>query len=383
MLAAAGDLGLDPGLGERRRELGLDPLDVARGPRPRSSRSLLERLVLVRLEVAEGEIFQLGLELPDAEPVGERRVDLHRLLGDADLLVARHALQRAHVVEAVGQLDQHDADVVDHRQEHLAQALGLRCPSLESAWSTVGGPGDLAKLGDAVDQAGDTRGPNCFVDLLQGDARCPRRRRAAARPRSSRDRAASGQDDRDLDRVDDVRLAGLAADRRRGRRPRSRRPCGCSRGSPTGMYSVTFAGRRRSQASATAGIARPAGTDSSRFRFGDQKGRDNLVSRFARLCRRSCRHINCHLDVWRAGRVLKSLCNISRYVNVSAGTLCGSSQYTYRMAPRTDSEPLVVVALCRRQCHAQASPRSFRASRGILPSKGPSADGTDPSTSSG
>ena len=34
-------------------------------------------------------------------------------------------LQRAHVVQAVGELDQDDADVVDHGQEHLAEVLGL------------------------------------------------------------------------------------------------------------------------------------------------------------------------------------------------------------------------------------------------------------------
>ena len=34
-------------------------------------------------------------------------------------------LERAHVVQAVGQLDEHDADVVHHGQHHLAQVLGL------------------------------------------------------------------------------------------------------------------------------------------------------------------------------------------------------------------------------------------------------------------
>ena len=33
--------------------------------------------------------------------------------------------QRAHIVQAVGQLNQDDADIVDHREDHLAQVLGL------------------------------------------------------------------------------------------------------------------------------------------------------------------------------------------------------------------------------------------------------------------
>ena len=34
-------------------------------------------------------------------------------------------MERPHVVQAVGELHQDDADVVDHRQQHLAEVLGL------------------------------------------------------------------------------------------------------------------------------------------------------------------------------------------------------------------------------------------------------------------
>ena len=39
--------------------------------------------------------------------------------------VGRHEFQRAHVVQAVGELDQENADVVGDRQQQLAQVLGL------------------------------------------------------------------------------------------------------------------------------------------------------------------------------------------------------------------------------------------------------------------
>jgi hypothetical protein len=52
-------------------------------------------------------------------------------------------LQRAHVVQAVGQLDQHHADVVHHGQDHLADALGLGF--------FARGKIDFADLGDALD----------------------------------------------------------------------------------------------------------------------------------------------------------------------------------------------------------------------------------------
>ena len=96
----------------------------SRTPRFTSSISR-DALVVLRLEVAEGQVFQLPLDLPDAQAVRQRRVDLHRLLGDAAAVSAGSRPQRAHVVQPVGQLDDHDADVLRHREEHLAQVLRL------------------------------------------------------------------------------------------------------------------------------------------------------------------------------------------------------------------------------------------------------------------
>ncbi len=75
------------------------------------------------------------------------RVDLHRLAGDALLLVRRQAVQRAHVVEAVGQLDQDDPDVLGHGQEHLSDVLGLLLLVAVGA--------EPRQLRDAVDELGD------------------------------------------------------------------------------------------------------------------------------------------------------------------------------------------------------------------------------------
>ena len=48
-----------------------------------------------------------------------------RLARDAHPLVVRHGVHRAHVVQPVGQLDEDDAHVARHRQQHLAERLGL------------------------------------------------------------------------------------------------------------------------------------------------------------------------------------------------------------------------------------------------------------------
>ena len=60
---------------------------------------------------------------------------------------ARHRRDRAHVVQAVGELDDQDAQVGGHRDEHLAHRRRLlRLPRVEL---------DAVELGDAVDDGGD------------------------------------------------------------------------------------------------------------------------------------------------------------------------------------------------------------------------------------
>ena len=125
MLRAAADICLDI----RLRELLLDLLD-GRIDEALALLALLldildEIVVDLRLEIAQAEVLELPLDARDAEAVRERRVDLDRLARDALLLVLAHVLERAHVVQAVGQLDHDDADVLCHREEHLAVALEL------------------------------------------------------------------------------------------------------------------------------------------------------------------------------------------------------------------------------------------------------------------
>jgi hypothetical protein len=119
--------------------------------------------VLLGVEVAEGEVFKLPLDLPDAEAVGEGGVDLHRLARLATAMILRHGVHRAHVVEAVGELDDDDADILGHGEEHLAQVLGVG--------GVHGGGAELdgLELGGAVDEAGDL-GVEAVGELGGGDA---------------------------------------------------------------------------------------------------------------------------------------------------------------------------------------------------------------------
>src|SRR6202043_3548203 len=76
-----------------------------------------------------------------------RSINFKRLFGDFALAVGLEMLQGAHVVQAVGEFDEHHADVIDHGQHHLAQVFGLGF--------FAGGEVNLADLGNAFDDVCD------------------------------------------------------------------------------------------------------------------------------------------------------------------------------------------------------------------------------------
>ena len=108
---------------------------------------VLDLVVGDGIDVLEREVLELAADLAHAQPVRDGRVDFLRLAGDLDLPLGREVLEGAHVVQPVGQLDHDHADVVDHGQHHLADALGLGL--------FAGGELDLADLGDALDDVRD------------------------------------------------------------------------------------------------------------------------------------------------------------------------------------------------------------------------------------
>ena len=113
----------------------------------------------------------------------------------------RHVLERAHVVQAVGELDQQHAHVVGDRQQELAQVLGL----LGLARDQI----ELFQLGQALDQMADV-GAEDLVDLGA------RRRRVLDGVVQERRRDGGvvelevGQDGRDLERMGEIGVAGGA-----------------------------------------------------------------------------------------------------------------------------------------------------------------------------
>ena len=187
---------------EARLQLRDRPVDVALAALAARVEELRELAEALRLEDLEREVLELPLDLPDPEPLRERGVDLHRLAGDPLLLLRRQGVQRPHVVEPIGELDEDDADVLRHRQQHLPDVLGLLLLVAVGA--------ELRQLRDAVDEAGDLRA-EALLDVRQavlgvlGDV--------VEERRLDRDRvdAELGGDLGRRDRVGHVRLAGRPA----------------------------------------------------------------------------------------------------------------------------------------------------------------------------
>ncbi len=124
----------------------LDPGHRFAAVAERGADTFADDAVTIRIQRAEAEILQLGLELVHAQALRDRCVDLQRLARDAATRFAVLGPQRTHVVQAVGELDQDHAQVARHRQQHLAEAF--RVGFLATAEL------HLVQLGDAVDQLG-------------------------------------------------------------------------------------------------------------------------------------------------------------------------------------------------------------------------------------
>ncbi len=110
-------------------------------------------------QVLQGDVLQLPLDLLHTKPVRQRRVDVHGLLAFLQLLLRGLVLHGAHVVQPVGDLDEHHPDVLGHGHEHFAQIFHL---------SLLGG-GEVGsgQLGDTLHKLGNG-GTEDALDVLVG-----------------------------------------------------------------------------------------------------------------------------------------------------------------------------------------------------------------------
>src|SRR6266705_5101578 len=81
--------------------------------------------IVFRVQVLKREVLQFAAQLAHAYPVRNGGENVHRFLRNSFAFFCREVMQSAHVVKTVSKLDQHDANIVDHREQHLANVLSL------------------------------------------------------------------------------------------------------------------------------------------------------------------------------------------------------------------------------------------------------------------
>ena len=107
--------------------------------------------------MAKCQIVEFVAHPLHAHAAGQRRIDIEGFLGDPRPFVRRHEMQRAHIVQAVGELDEKDANVFNHGQEQLTEVFRLRGALRDKV--------ELLELGQSVDKTADIAAEK-LVDFL-------------------------------------------------------------------------------------------------------------------------------------------------------------------------------------------------------------------------
>ena len=125
MFRSAIDLGLDAGLGQGIAQGLHEFADVALAIEAFLVQLFGDLLVGVRVQVAEGEILELPLELTDTEAVRKGGIDVGDLLGHQHPGLLIRFLRLTQAGDALRQLDDHGAHVLDHGEQHAAHVVHL------------------------------------------------------------------------------------------------------------------------------------------------------------------------------------------------------------------------------------------------------------------
>ena len=159
------DLSFDPCIFDMLAHLVHNALDIF-FPDALSHRNLIHQIVIsLGLQIFQGQIVQLHLDLGDSQPLGNGRIDLHGFPGNPLLPLLILIFQRAHIVEPVRQLDQYHADVLCHGEKHFPQILRLHLQPVRHI--PVTRKFERFQLGDTVHQKGHVL-PKLRLYLLLG-----------------------------------------------------------------------------------------------------------------------------------------------------------------------------------------------------------------------
>ena len=154
-LQALEDGVLEAGLVELCPDGGDEIVDLGAALRVDPAQLLLDRRVGGGFTVLEPDVLHLRLDAVQAEAVGQRDEEEHGLAEDLVALVLGHELDGAHVVQAVGQLDQDDAHVVVEGHQDAPEVFCLEAHAVRQVLVLVVVVQGGLDLGESVDQRGD------------------------------------------------------------------------------------------------------------------------------------------------------------------------------------------------------------------------------------
>ena len=115
--------------------------------------------VLLRFEVAKGEVFELPLDLPNAQPVREGSEDLLRFKRDPPLLFDRKGPSVRMLCSRSQSLISTTLNVLGHGKEHFAKVLRLGSAHAEGV-DAADAHRELVELRQPVDELGRLVAPN-------------------------------------------------------------------------------------------------------------------------------------------------------------------------------------------------------------------------------
>ena len=84
------------------------------------------------------QVFKFRLDVEQTQAVGKGCVEIEGLVGDASLLELREGVERAHVVKSVGYFNDEHAHVFRHREQEVAEILGLFLRVLDGMMVLIG-----------------------------------------------------------------------------------------------------------------------------------------------------------------------------------------------------------------------------------------------------
>ncbi len=161
LLRTAEHIRLDPLLLEHLADIVGDLVDHIAGFALKGDEAADDRAARLRVEHPEGQILKLVAHPLHAHAPGERGIDIHGFSRLLHLLLGAHELDRAHVVQAVGELHEDHPEILAHRHEELAEIFRLP--------GAGGGKLEIGELRHPVHQPGDLLAET-VGDLLVGGA---------------------------------------------------------------------------------------------------------------------------------------------------------------------------------------------------------------------